>query len=354
MIRILTLALIAFFSSCNEHTSTTQTVEQPVVATAPIPRDTFKVGEIIPSTLLHMDAGESFALYLPKGYTDSSKLPAIIFFDPHGDGSLPLNLYHELADQYHYILIGSNTSKNGIPLDQTRALANNLFNEAKSRLSIAPGKITFCGFSGGAKVALLSGADNPEVANIIYAGSKTDITPTHPLSLLGFEGIRDMNYTDLVLYEQGLKTFPYKHFLIEWQGKHEFPSAETFKDAFILLNTGSIDNYDKKQYTITPEKLKQEQQKKNQYISAFKGEDLTWWKKEIAGLTAKKSTDIMDDRLLGFLSLACYSIGSSQLAEGKLDFADKILSIYKMADPTNKDCDSLISVLNQRKVGPHQ
>ena len=354
MIRILIIGLIAFFTSCNEHANTTQAVEQVPVAAAPIPKDTFKAGEIIPSVLLHMDAGESFALYLPKGYTDTSKLPAILFFDPHGDGSLPLNLYHELADQYHYILIGSNTSKNGIPLDQTRAIARNLFNEAKSRISIAPGKIALCGFSGGAKVALLSGADNPEVANIIYAGSKTDITPTHPLSLLGFAGIRDMNYTDMVLYEQGLKTVPYKHYLVEWQGKHEFPAAATFKDAFIFLNTGTVDNYEKKQYTITPEKLKQEQQKKNQYIAAFKDEDLTWWKKEIATLNAKKNTDIMDDRLLGFLSLACYSIGSSQLAEDKLDFADKILSIYKLADPKNKDCDSLISVLNQKKIGPHQ
>ena len=349
------IALIGIFSSCNQHANSVQSTEQPAGAPTVMPKDNFKPGEVIAMVPLRTDAGQTFALYLPKGYTDSSKLPAIIFFDPHGDGTVPLNLYHDLADQYHYILIGSNSSKNGMPLDQLRAIAYNLFSEAKTRLSIDPSKIALAGFSGGAKVALLSAASNPEVANVIYCGAKVDITPTHPISLLGFAGLRDMNYSDLVLFEQGLHAIPgiKQHYLIEWQGKHEFPSAVAFKDAFIFLNTGTVENYDKKGVTITQEKFKAEQDKKNEYLHDFQDKNLDWWKKEIASLNAKKKTDITSERLLGFLSLACYSIGGSQLAEDKLDVAEKILSIYKLADPTNTDCDSMMTILNQKKAaGP--
>ena len=340
MSRIIMLALLGFFTSCNQHSNSTPPPEPAPAVPVTYPKDNFKVGEVIPSIPLHMDAAESFALYLPKGYTDTSKLPAIIFFDPHGDGTVPLNLYHDLADEYHYVLIGSNTSRNGIPLDQTQAIAVNLFSESKSRISINPSKITYCGFSGGAKVALLSGASNPEIANIIYAGAKVDITPNHTIALLGFAGLRDMNYSDLVMFErETLAKLPFKHYLIEWKGKHEFPTADVFRDAFIFLNTGTVENYNKKQVTITSDQLKAEQDKKNEYIKAFQGQDLAWWKKEIADLNSKKKTNIMDERLLGFLSLACYSIGGGQLQENNLDVAEKILSIYKLADPENKDCD---------------
>ena len=63
----------------------------------------------------------------------------------------------------------------------------------------------------------------------------------------------------------------------------------------------------------------------------------------------------MDERLLAFLSLACYSIGGGQLEQNKLDVAEKILAIYKLADPENKDCDSMMTVLSQKKgmqMGP--
>ena len=355
MNRILCLALLGFLVSCNQQASTASNTETQAAAQAAPPKDNFKTGEIIASVPVRMDIRQSFALYLPKGYTDTSNLPAIIFFDPHADGSLPLNLYRDLADKYHYVLIGSNTSKNGIPLQELQAIAYNLFNEAKTRLSVNPSKITYCGHSGGAKVALLSGASNPAIANVIYCGAKVDITPNHPLTVIGFAGLRDMNYTDLVMFDQALQSTPIKHYLIEWKGKHEFPTADVFNDAFVFLNTGKIDNYENKKVTITDAQLKREQDKKNEYIRGFNDRDLAWWKKEIATLNANKKKDIMDERLLGFLSLAGYSIGGGQLEENKLDMAEKILAIYKMADPENKDCDSMINVLNQKKgmlVGP--
>jgi hypothetical protein len=96
--------------------------------------------------------------------------------------------------------------------------------------------------------------------------------------------------------------------------------------------------------------LKAEQDKKNEYISAFQSKDLVWWKKEIDALNAKKKGNLMNERLLGFLSLACYSRGGGQLRENNLDVAEKILTIYKLADPGNKDCDSMLVVLNQKKA----
>ncbi len=121
------------------------------------------------------------------------------------------------------------------------------------------------------------------------------------------------------------------------------------------MNTGTVENYDKKKITITPEQLKREQDKKNEYIQSFQKRDLAWWKNEVATLNAHKKSDIMNERLLGYLSLACYSIGGGQLEQNKLDIAEKILSVYKLADPENKDCDSMIMVLKQKQgqlMGP--
>ncbi|MDB5281448.1 MAG: hypothetical protein JWO06_523 [Bacteroidota bacterium] len=351
MVRLLLLLAVASFTSCNQKEQ--KTIE-PAVAQQPAPaaaKPKLNTGEVIASVPLAIDAGQTYALYLPKGYSDSARYPAIIFFDPHGDGSLPLNMYHELADKYNYVLIGSNSSKNGMSFDLLGPIANNLVEEARTKYSIDQSKIALCGFSGGAKVAMLNGSTNQYVTNIIYIGAKVDMKPTHPIALLGFAGIKDMNYTDLVSFDNDVNRDPAhtKHYLVQWSGKHEFPTTELIKDAFVFLNTGTVENYEKKKATISEDKLKEEMGYKAKYIKAFQSEDLDWWKNEIAMLNSKKKSDIMFERLLGFLSLACYSIGNSQLQQNNLVFAEKFATIYAMADPGNPDCQTLIQDINRKK-----
>ncbi len=339
--------------SCNQHTEQNTDQEppaNPVLAAVPA-KDTFSSGHVFPMVPLRMDAAQTFALYLPQGYSDSVKYPAIIFFDPHGDGSLPLTMYKELADKYHFVLMGSNNSKNMVSFEQTSVFSYNLANEAKSRFSIDENKISFCGFSGGAKVAMLSGAYNTLIKNIIYCGAKVDLKPTHPITLFGFAGTRDMNYTDVVDFDNTLNDPLITHYLEEWKGKHEFPTADVFKDAFIFLTSGKVDNYQSKRPTISAQKVAEEQDMKKSYMKAFEKADTTWWTQEIARMNVKAKTDPMYSRLLGFISLACYSYGNSSLRDHDLGNAGKILSIYKIADPTNKDCDSLIAVYNRMKSG---
>lgn len=348
MIRICLILFAAVFSSCNQHSENKEQVS--VAQPTPVVKDNFVTGSVIPIVSEKVDAGQTYALYLPKGYSDSTKLPCIIFFDPHGDGTVPLNLYKDLADKYNYVLMGSNTSKNGVAFEITNVLASNLIGEAYNRFSVDQNKICLCGFSGGAKVALQSGSTNPLIKTIIYSGSKIELTPNHPITVLGIAGTNDMNYTDLVSFDWDLSKTPIKHYLIEWNGKHEFPSAEVFNDAFEFLNTGSIPNYDKKKVTTTKEKVEEEQNIKKTYVAEIQSKDLDWWKKEIADLNTKKKNSPMHQRLLGFLSLAGYSFSNSALNANNLEMAGKVLAIYKMADPDNRDCDSLIRIYNQKKV----
>ncbi|HWB63416.1 MAG TPA: hypothetical protein VG603_07900, partial [Chitinophagales bacterium] len=304
-------------------------------------KDNFKTQAVIPHVGLLLDTSQSFALYLPKKYNDTAHLPVIIFFDPHGDGTVPLTLYSGLAEKYGYILIGSNSSKNLVSFDDTKVFATNLINEAMNRLHANSSKISLCGFSGGAKVALLSGSENPAIKTIIYTGSKVDITPNHPVTLLGFAGIKDMNYTDLVTFDWSLNSTPIRHYMEEWKGKHEFPTADVFKDAFTLLESDTIYDYNKKLPSIARDKILEEQSIKQDYVSDFYHKDISWWRNEIDRLNTRKANDMMYERLLGFISLACYSISNSAMRDHNLEIAGKILAIYKMADPDNKDCAEL-------------
>src|ERR1700733_9639816 len=98
MHKFLLVAFCAVLSACKGGETkpiTEATVAVPTAPAAPV-KDNFTVSTLLPMVPLRLDDAQSFALYLPKNYTDSAKLPAIIFFDPHGDGSLPVNMYHEL------------------------------------------------------------------------------------------------------------------------------------------------------------------------------------------------------------------------------------------------------------------
>ena len=77
----------------------------------------------------------SYAWYIPqKG--NGKAMPVVFFFDPHGDGTLPLNKYKTLAEAYGFILIGSNHSKNGNDWPTTENIWNSLITDVRQRLKI--------------------------------------------------------------------------------------------------------------------------------------------------------------------------------------------------------------------------
>ncbi len=298
---------------------------------------------------LTSNPAHSFALYLPAKYSTKTKSELMIFFDPHGSGAYAIEHYAKLAEEHNCILVGSNNSKNGLNFNETFSIASELVNEIPKILSIDEKHIMFCGFSGGAKVAINAGTQLSAVSKVVYCGAALPIEQcNHPLQLLGFAGIKDMNYSEMVSFSTSQLPSNVSNTCVEWYGKHEWPDASAFEAAFYFLN----DEMNK----ISPahfdaEKLKlmaQEQTIHQQYIEALHNYDVNYWAREILRLNnerMKPNNNGMADRLIGFISLACYSISNQMIQQSLYDQAGKIITVYKMADPTNPDCDLMQAIL---------
>jgi predicted peptidase len=186
-------------------------------------KDSFEKGKVISTGVCKLNASQSYALYIPSNATNTS-LPVVYFFDPHGNGGLPLNKYKTLADRYGFILVGSNNSKNGNDLTVSAAIWNVLLTDTKERLKINSDRIYLCGFSGGAKVASYIGLTHPEVKAVIANGAGlADVTQnSFHFSFTAIAGEGDMNMTDLVSINDELNKTNVRHRLILFDGKHEW------------------------------------------------------------------------------------------------------------------------------------
>lgn len=219
--------------------------------------DTFETGKVITHVICKTDAAQSYALYIPlKG--DKKTLPVIYFFDPHGDGSYPLNKYKSLADEYNFILIGSNNSKNGNEWGATQNIWNTLFDDSKNRVAINTNRIYTCGFSGGAKVAIYVSMNDHNVKGVIANGAaiQDEIQSSNlNCSFTAIAGEGDMNMTDLVSVTNGLDKTQIRHRIIFFNGIHEWAPESVMNMAFAgfqldamhekltPLNNSFIDNY---------------------------------------------------------------------------------------------------------------
>src|SRR6186713_1365506 len=143
------------------------------------------MGKMTDTVICLADPAQSYALYVPaRG--NGAAMPVIFFFDPHGDGALPLHKYRTLADRYGFILAGSNNSRNGNDGGTTENIWRRLSEDLPGRHRIDPKRIYACGFSGGAKVAGYLALQHPVIRGVIAGGAGLpDGTPagTFPFSL---------------------------------------------------------------------------------------------------------------------------------------------------------------------------
>jgi dienelactone hydrolase len=205
----------------------------------------FPAGQVIDSVVCKKDSSQSYALYLPCAYSVEKKYPIIYAFDPHSSGKIPVSLYKKLAEEYGFIIVGSNNSKNGTTWEDSQTIAGKLFADTENRLSINTARIYALGFSGGARVANALTITNGSIAGVICCGASApvanSIAPRNNYSFYGIVGIEDFNYTEMRKYDMvDLAGHNVKHVLSTFNGKHEWPNEDIMEEAFWWLDLNEM------------------------------------------------------------------------------------------------------------------
>ena len=238
------LISVFILQSCSHGKKSKKDLTQQATETVS-PKENILKGQIINPVICKSDSSQSYALYLPSTYTTEKKYPIIFALDAHGDGHLPVSLYKDLAEQYGYIIVGSNNSKNGTAWEESQNIVNKLFTDAGNRLSVNTQRIYLLGFSGGARVANAITISDGSIAGVICCGAAAPVVNSNlarnNYTFLGIVGNEDFNLIEMKKYDMiDLAGHNVKHALITFDGKHEWPAKNTMDEAFWWLELNEM------------------------------------------------------------------------------------------------------------------
>ncbi len=205
-------------------------------------QDELPTGRVVARVVSRTDATQSYALYLPSSYAPEKKFPLLYAFDPGGRGVRPVELFKDAAEQYGYIVVGSNNSRNGIGVTE---IVQTLWADTHARFALDERRIYAAGFSGGARVATyLAYVANGAIAGVIACsgGFSANMKPTRalPFVLFGTTGTDDFNNPELRQLNRTLDALNIPNRLAVFAGGHDWPPRELCVEAVAWLELQAI------------------------------------------------------------------------------------------------------------------
>jgi predicted esterase len=197
-------------------------------------------GQLVERIVCRQDPEQSYALYLPSHYREGKKWPVILALDPGARGKFPVEAFREAAEEYGYILIGSNNSRNG-PMDASGAALHAMWEDAFERYSLDVERIYLTGFSGGARMAGRFALLSKRVRAVILCGAGFDLPEAGieiPFSVILASGNWDSNYLEIKTLNADLLDREARVRLITFEGGHVWPSSSVCREAVQWLEIG--------------------------------------------------------------------------------------------------------------------
>lgn len=211
----------------------------------PAAENTLKTGIIHTDISCRSDSSHSYALYLPKNYDSSQSWPLVLCFDPRGNGLWPLAAFRSAADEYGYILAGSNNSRNG-PMEPNLDAARFMYKDLAERFPIDRKNIILAGFSGGVHTAIIFAVESlPTAAGIIACCRgwpdwvSLELLPRH-VNFALITGIRDFNFNEVNRLSEILEEMRVSHQLFHFDGFHQWCSPDTAGRTLLWLKIRSM------------------------------------------------------------------------------------------------------------------
>lgn len=201
------------------------------------PRAQFPQSQVIERVSCKADPEQSYALYLPPGYTPEKKWPVLYAFDPAGRGSVPVKFFQEAAAKFGYILVGSNNSRNGIDVS---AIVKTLWADTHEQFSIDERRVYTTGFSGGARVAsAVALGYRGAVAGVIAASAglppNFDPSLANQFVFFGTAGTEDFNFPEMQQTKRKLDEVGVTNRLAIFPGPHDWPPADLCTEAIAWM-----------------------------------------------------------------------------------------------------------------------
>jgi dienelactone hydrolase len=179
-------------------------------------------GTIVDDVTCAGDAAQSYALYVPSTYSPGRQWNLLLAFHPAARGRLMVEKFQAAAEQYGYIVAGSNTSRNG-PWSVSMGAAVAMSADLGRRFSIDGKRVYLTGMSGGARVAMQMALGKNDIAGVIASSAGyPDSQPRAavPFAVFGTAGTEDFNYLEMRQLDRKL-TSP--HYLAVFNGGHTLP-----------------------------------------------------------------------------------------------------------------------------------
>ena len=212
----------------------------------------YERGVVVGSLQCQSDSSQTFALYIPKSLRDPSAKAIIYFMEPAARGSLPIDLYKDLAEKYEVILVGSNNSRNG-PLHLGVEAYDHIREHTLKYLPIGESKVIVSGFSGGGRLSQYLASIYEDIDGVLsVAGPKSKYSADFPgnngnLKYAAVVGTKDMNYREHRLWDVTLKERGVDGFLNIYSAGHQWAPLEEYEMSLAhlygLLGLGWNDEY---------------------------------------------------------------------------------------------------------------
>src|SRR5262249_46308143 len=145
------------------------------------------------------DPTQTYALYLPSGYSTDRTWSVLMAFHPAARGRAMVEKYQAAAEQYGYIVAGSNTSRNG-PMTGSDTAVRAMSGDLGRRFAIDADRVYLTGMSGGARVALQVALLNKNIAGVIASSAGyPDVKPRASVAfpIFATAGTDDFNFLEM-------------------------------------------------------------------------------------------------------------------------------------------------------------
>ena len=196
-------------------------------------------GQIVEAVTCAGDASQSYALYLPANYAPDRPWPVLMGFHPAARGRAIVETYQAAAEQYGYIVVASNNSRNG-SWDIAAKAITAMTTDVARRFPIASGRFYMTGHSGGSRIALQVALASGKINGVIASSAGyPDSQPRKsvPFVIFGTAGTEDFNYIEMKLLGRELKT---PHRIVIFEGGHTLPPAPVAMQAIEWLDVQAM------------------------------------------------------------------------------------------------------------------